>query len=38
MPDGPTSQVFNLPQRVLLTPDALLVSDREHNRVLMFRR
>ena len=37
-PDGPTSQVFHLPQRVLLTPDALLVSDREFNRVLVFRR
>lgn len=36
--DGPTSQVFNLPQRVLLVGDALLVSDREFNRVLIFRR
>lgn len=36
--DEPSSQVFNLPQRVLLTGDALLVSDREHNRVLVFRK
>ncbi len=36
--DTPTSQVFYGPARVLLTPDALFVSDRFHNRVLVFRR
>ena len=38
IPDGATSQVFHLPQSVLLTSDALLVSDRGFNRVLVFRR
>ena len=35
---GPTSQVFNYPEGVVLTPEAVYVSDRFHNRVLVFRR
>lgn len=37
MADAPTAQVFRSPGRVLLTPDALLVSD-SFNRVLIFRK
>lgn len=36
--DGPTAKTFERPLKVLLTPDALLVSDSFHNRVLVFRR
>ncbi|KQT12998.1 hypothetical protein [Ramlibacter sp. Leaf400] len=36
--DGPTAKTFDRPLKVLLTPDALLVSDSFHNRVLVFRR
>ena len=36
--DVPTAHVLNYPIRVLLTPDALLVSDYSHNRVLKFGR
>ncbi|TFZ06284.1 hypothetical protein EZ313_06470 [Ramlibacter henchirensis] len=36
--DVPTAQVLNFPRQVLLTPTAVYVSDRAHNRVLVFRR
>ena len=36
--DGPTAKTFDRPLKVLLTPDALLVSDAFHHRVLVFRR
>jgi hypothetical protein len=38
VPDAPSSQILHAPSRVLLTPDALFVSDTNHHRVLMFRR
>ena len=37
-PDAPTARILNRPLKVLFTPDALLVSDSFHHRVLMFRR
>lgn len=37
VPDAATSQVLYNPDRVLFTSDALLVSDRRHNRILIFR-
>lgn len=37
-PDAPTDHILNGPLKVLLTPQALLVSDSHHHRVLVFGR